>query len=91
MSTGTGNSRDFFFSLYNVSPVSWVLSEAEAPFLLKEENQGLCLGFFFLKEISGFFDIRLLFRKYGKVRKTFLFYLRNPTCKCSLSRLKSFR
>lgn len=37
MSTGTGNSREFF-SLYNESPISWVLSEAEAPFLLKEEN-----------------------------------------------------
>lgn len=29
MSTGTGNGREFF-SLYNVSPISWVLSEAEA-------------------------------------------------------------
>lgn len=37
MSTGTGNSREIF-SLYSESPVSWVLSEAEALFLLKEEN-----------------------------------------------------
>lgn len=51
MSTGTGNSRENF-SLYNVSQISWVLSEDEAPStnvfsIVKEENQGFFLGSIF--------------------------------------------
>lgn len=74
MSTETGNSREIF-SLYSVSPIP-VLSETEALFLPKEENKGFFLGscllfFFSPKYISGFFEIRLLLKQYGKVRKKF--------------------
>lgn len=73
MSTGTGNSREFF-SLCNISPISWVLSEAEPLstniFSIVEEDQGFLPRIsFFSKEISGFFEIMLLVKKYGKLRK----------------------
>lgn len=60
MSTGTGNNREIF-SLYSVSQISWVLFEAEAPFLLKGENRSFCLGscfvvfFFFSQRDFGVF------------------------------------